>query len=81
MGKGASTSKTMWINVLTLVASILVCLAGSDLIKNQETALAVIIAIQSGVNIVLRLLTKQPIDKGMVSAVFSSVTTLFKRKK
>jgi len=83
--KGSATSKTIWVNVLALVASLLAVLAGSDLLANQETALAVIIGVQGAVNIALRLVTKQPIEKGALLSTakvfFTLASRLWKRKK
>lgn len=54
-------SKTVWVNVLTLVAGMVGYLAGHDLIADHASAVAVLVAIQGGVNVALRFVTAKPI--------------------
>lgn len=50
-------SKTFIFNALTLLGGTLGYWAGHDLVQNQESLLATIVALQSAVNIVLRFIT------------------------
>ena len=59
--KSKRTSKTLWVNGLMLVAGCLAYLVGQEFIKDQESLLALLIAFQGGVNVVLRFWTAQPI--------------------
>ena len=54
-------SKTLWINGLMLCAGVLGYLVGDELIKDNATLLALLIAIQGGVNVILRFVTTKPI--------------------
>lgn len=59
--KSMWTSKTIWVNGLVLCAGIVGYLVGDDLIKDNESLLALLIAIQGGVNVILRFVTTKPI--------------------
>jgi 3-oxoacyl-ACP reductase-like protein len=54
-------SKTIWVNALTLCAGVVGYLVGDDLIKDNESLLALLIAVQGGVNVILRFVTTKPI--------------------
>jgi hypothetical protein len=54
-------SKTFWVNLLTLTAGTLGYWAGQDLVQDKGQLMAALIAVQGGVNIVLRFMTTQPI--------------------
>lgn len=54
-------SRTLWINGLVLCAGIVGYLVGDDLIKDNESLLALLIAVQGGVNVILRFVTTKPI--------------------
>ena len=54
-------SRTIWVNGLVLCAGILGYLVGDDLIKDNESLLALLIAIQGGVNVILRFVTVKSI--------------------
>lgn len=54
-------SKTVWVNGLMLLAGSIAYLVGQDLIQNQEGLLAMLIAVQGGVNVILRFVTVEPI--------------------
>jgi hypothetical protein len=55
-------SKTVWVNVATLVAGVLGYVAGHDLIVNNASLVAMLVAVQGGVNVILRVLTWIPIS-------------------
>jgi len=54
-------SKTVIVNLLTLCAGVVGYLVGDDLIKDNESLLALLIAVQGGVNVILRFITTKPI--------------------
>lgn len=58
--KPAWASKTLWVNLVALVASIAVAL-GVDIGLTVEAQGALVGGIMALVNIVLRLVTKQPV--------------------
>ncbi len=62
MKKSPVASKTVWFNVLTVVAGAIAYFAGSEVIaENWEAAVPVLLAIQGAVNICLRFVTTKPI--------------------
>ena len=56
MGKSIWTSKTFWVNVVAMVGMIIQGITGKELLNLEIQA-----GILSGVNILLRLITKSPI--------------------
>ena len=54
-------SRTMWVNMLTIGAGMLGYLAGHDLIQDHASMIALLVAIQGGVNVALRFVTVKPI--------------------
>ena len=60
-GKKLWASKTVWVNMLTLVAGVAAYVAGSEVVADNATLVAALVAVQGAVNIVLRLITTQPI--------------------
>jgi hypothetical protein len=54
-------SKTVLVNGLMLCAGIVGYLVGDDIIKDNESLLALLVAIQGGVNVILRFVTTTPI--------------------
>jgi len=59
--KPALTSRTVWVNILSLVLALLAAALGHDLIKENPQVAAYLLAAQSVVNIALRFLSVQPI--------------------
>lgn len=60
--KSVFASKTMWVNVITVLAGVLGYVAGHEVIADNASVVAALIAIQGGVNVVLRFLTWQPVS-------------------
>lgn len=54
-------SRTMWINMATLVVGVLGYLVGQDLIADNASLMAILVAVQGVVNIGLRFVTTKPI--------------------
>jgi 3-oxoacyl-ACP reductase-like protein len=54
-------SKTFWVNLVTVAAGVIGYLAGHDVIADNASLVALLVAVQGGVNVVLRLLTWQPV--------------------
>lgn len=54
-------SKTFWVNAVTLLAGVIGYVAGHDVIKDNANAVALLVAVQGAVNVVLRFLTIKPI--------------------
>lgn len=61
MGKKLLRSKTFWINALTGVVSIGTYLVNTDFIASNPEIVAIFGVILAVVNIILRLVTKEPI--------------------
>lgn len=59
--KSMWTSKTLWVNGLMLCAGIISYLVGDDLIKGNENLLTLLVAVQGGVNVILRFVTTKAI--------------------
>lgn len=62
MSKRWYKSKTVWVNALTLVASVAVAMQGDTEITNPQVVSA-LGAVLAGVNLVLRFVTQQPVGK------------------
>ncbi len=67
MGKGLFQSKTFWVNLITAAVSIGTYVMNSDFLANNPEVVAIGGLVIGGLNVVLRLLTGEPI-KGIVSA-------------
>ena len=50
-------SKMVWINGLTLLAGVIGYVAGQEVISNNVELVAMLVALQGGVNVVLRFFT------------------------
>jgi len=55
-------SKTFWINAATLVAGVIGYIAGHELIADNASMVALLVAMQGAVNVFLRFVTWQPIS-------------------
>ena len=63
MKKSIWTSKTFWVNALTVCVGIIGYVAGHDVIAEYPAVLAALVAVQGAVNVALRFVTWQPIGK------------------
>lgn len=54
-------SKTFWINAATLVAGTVGYIAGHELIADNASLVALLVAVQGAVNVFLRFITWKPI--------------------
>lgn len=61
MGKSLLTSKTFWINFVQGAAALVALVQGSDLIAQYPEAVAILGLVAGGLNIVVRLITSEPI--------------------
>lgn len=62
MKKSPVASKTVWFNVLTIIAGAVAYFAGSEVVvENWTAALPILAAVQGAVNIALRFMTTKPI--------------------
>lgn len=59
--KSPLKSKTIWVNVLTIVAGIATYLGGSEIIAQYPVAVSLIAVVIGGLNVALRFLTSKPI--------------------
>lgn len=55
------SSKTFWLNALILAAGIVGYVAGHEVIADNPQLVAILAAVQGGLNIVLRIFTTQPV--------------------
>lgn len=54
-------SKTVWVNLLTLVAGLIGYAVGQEFITDNASLMGLLVAAQGGVNVILRFWTTQPI--------------------
>lgn len=59
--KSVLTSRTVWLNLLILAAGVVGFVAGHEVIAEYPQVVAILAAVQGGLNIILRLVTTQPI--------------------
>lgn len=61
MSKSIFASKTFWVNLLVLTAGVAGYLGGNEIVQQYPGVVAAAGAVVGGINIVLRLITTQPI--------------------
>ena len=61
MSKSIASSKTIWFNLLTIIATALVAVSDSSLIVDNPVAVGGIAIATAIINLGLRLVTSQPI--------------------
>jgi len=54
-------SKTIWVNLLTLLVGMLGYLIGHDIVQDYPAIVSVFVAIQGFVNVILRVLTSKSV--------------------
>lgn len=54
-------SKTVWINAATLAVGVIGYLLGQDMISDNASLVAIMVAVQGAINIALRFITSTPI--------------------
>ncbi|MHA1287048.1 MAG: hypothetical protein ACTSPB_06535 [Candidatus Thorarchaeota archaeon] len=57
MTKSWWKSKTFWVNAATLVAGVIGYIAGHELIADNASVVALLVALQGAVNVFLRFIT------------------------
>jgi len=62
MAKRWYTSKLIWVNALTFAVGILGYTIGHDLIASNTEWVAALVALQGGVNVILRFVTGKSIE-------------------
>ena len=55
-------SKTVWLNVIGVLAGVVGYVAGQELIQDNTQLIAALVAMQGGLNVVLRFITGTPIE-------------------
>ena len=59
--KPALTSRTVWVNILSLVLALIGVAVGHEWVAENPQVVSVLVAVQSFINIALRFLTVNPI--------------------
>ena len=54
-------SKTVWVNVVVLVGAVVTVLAGNEWVMSNPQLAGVLLAVSGGLNMILRLVTKEAI--------------------
>lgn len=55
-------SKTIWLNVVAVLAGVVGYVAGHEVIQDNTTIIAALVAMQGGLNVVLRFISGTPIE-------------------
>ena len=55
-------SKTVWVNVVALLAGVMGYVAGQELIQDNTQLIAGLVAMQGGLNVILRFISGTPIE-------------------
>jgi hypothetical protein len=54
-------SKTVWVNLVTVMAGVVGYVAGHNVIQDNASLVAMMVVMQGGLNVVLRFVTGTPI--------------------
>jgi hypothetical protein len=60
--KKAIQSRTIWINTATLAIGTIGYFLGQDMIADNASVVAILIAVQGALNVAIRFVTNQPIQ-------------------
>ena len=55
-------SKTVWVNVVAVLAGVMGYIAGQELIQDNTQLIAGLVAMQGGLNVILRFISGTPIE-------------------
>jgi hypothetical protein len=55
-------SKTVWLNVVAVLAGVVGYVAGHEVIQDNTMIIAALVAMQGGLNVVLRFISGTPIE-------------------
>lgn len=55
-------SKMVWVNALTVLVGVVGYVAGHEVIKEYPETIAILVAVQGGINVILRFLTSKPVE-------------------
>jgi hypothetical protein len=55
-------SKTVWVNVVAVLAGVMGYIAGHEVIQDNTQIIAMLVAMQGGVNVILRFISGTPIE-------------------
>lgn len=62
MGKWCGSSRTIICNSMVLLTAALTAVTGTDLIRDNPTATAIIVVVVAAMNLALRFLTVEPVS-------------------
>lgn len=52
----------VWVNALTVLVGVVGYVAGHEVIKEYPETIAILVAVQGGINVILRFLTSKPVE-------------------
>jgi hypothetical protein len=55
-------SKTVWVNIIAVLAGVMGYVAGHEVIQDNAQFIAMLVAMQGGVNVILRFISGTPIE-------------------